>query len=1241
MKSGISVFSLGVFLVSSIASADTPLIRTTVADSSRVAFIAQTPLSWERAVHDTLDFIRFTDSPLTDSVGYPELPVISCLVAVPDSVTPTIEYSVTDELMQRINPVYPSPAFVLVSDSSTAMFADSFVQDSAAYASTSFWPAERVCLAGETRLCDQRLLKILLYPAQYRAADSTLSTVSSFSLCVSFDSSEAVWSNIGLGELQRFVFGSPIVGYHEIEQTHALVPRNLGVVNPRTGPASPYDRMPDYVIICASGLYADCTDAIENLADHRVSTSGLDVAVVLTDAILDEFGDENQDYITDETIRAFTQHMWENWPQASVKKPDYMLLIGDHEEGSSYGSADWFLPTHVYSDYISQVLVHGFGNDEWYAYMNGNPEIKNDFPSFAVGRLSVKNGESQQTDTLTAMINNIIALEQPISTPPVTDNRRSILRLAGTGDRTDTYCQVYKDWGPERATTSTFCDWLGYNYRDHYCGDGRNFSSDDGSILSSEDFRDYCIDELKTGAGVAFYTNHGELHMFSAGLEWCEDYYTAGDVTKGCRDSTFNNYQIENQLTSTNQFYSAPFMLMLCCSAGTFNHTLHDHETRTSHTYFCHWEQTPVCDFGSDCLAEKLLKNTAVPVAGVFAASMPSGIDLYRPYGYGILKAVYRFGFGRTGDAIASARAQYEGNFMFGGLGIVSLGQYNLLGDPALDISDRVRYPNKCDLVVYPDDITVGYPVETASGFDLPVQFTVRNNGHMSSGAYDCRIIFSDGQSVNTRTVSCSTLRAGGFDTVEYTWQCTSGFTPPREITVSVEADYQVACTDSWRGNNAGEISFQLNDVYPIESGWPVETTGIVQTTPMLVNLDQDSELEVVVLAGPVLTAYDIGQTVSVLWSLGGEGFVGQRQPLAADLDQDGDIEFLLASINDEIKVVSNSGSLLYTLSNASSVFAVGNMHQRSGLELCAASADGNYLRLYYWDNSGMNLISTKDFDYTGIRSPVSLSIASVTGSSYDDAVYFNGGTSASFPEEEEKTSVEIYNWGTSTLEYSDTWNEYVNGNIRLTAGVLSGIGSVGFPQGVYDTTSDPAQIIEPDEGTPEISCSNTNVQQATNLNCGVFADWVAGSGADTFVLPSEKQCMAWDVVGDPISGFPTALSGSQQGSVVSPAALGNINASSYADVFFSTVLNEDCNIVGYSQTGNPLSASGFPYILPEDVSTGGGIAIGDLDRDGKVEIVFGSNDCMLHCWEFGSCTTGYLPWPQYQHDCGRTGVLE
>ncbi|MCK5036227.1 MAG: hypothetical protein KAS73_10070 [Candidatus Sabulitectum sp.] len=1217
---------------------DTAPIHTTTADSSSVAFIAQTPLTWETVEHDSLDYIRFRGTSVTDSIGYPELPMITCLVAVPDSVTPALEFAMSVVTEQTVNPVYPAPAHILSDQYNTAAIVDSFVQNSTAYLSDEFWPTERVRIIGETRICDQRLLKVQLFPALYRASDSTLSTVSSFSVSVSFDSASAVWSDIGLGAFQRMVTGSPVVGYHEVDQTHAPVPEYFGRVDPENGPS----RMPDYVIICASGLFVQCKDAIEDLAEHRVSLNGFDVALVTTDDIVDDFG-SGQSYITDDIIRNFTEHMWNDWPQASVKKPGYLLLIGDHED-ASYEAEDWFLPTHEYSSPGSSGTIEHIGNDEWYAYFNGNTEICNDFPDMMVGRLSIKNGSTTRTDTLSTLIQNLIDLEQPIQYAPVTDNRRRIVRLAGTGgDDGDTFLQVYCSWDPDRLWTGEFSDWLGYDYTTWYCGDGRNFSSSDGSVLSSADFRDACIDELKSGAGVAFYTNHGEYHMFSAGLEYCPQYAYPEVTTKGTRDSTFNNWQIENNLTAHNQNYSAPFILMLCCSAGTFNHTQYIHSHRRSHRYYCLWDQGPNFDFGTDCIAEKMFKNTAVPVAGVFASSQPSDIDNYSSYGMGILEAIYARGHGRLGDAIASARMEYMGDFIkTDGTFSRAISQYNLLGDPALDISDRVRYPNKCDLEIYTSDINISqYPWETSTGINLPVSFTIQNNGNQESDEYDVRITVSHGTSVNVSYLyDCDEIPRGGSVVYEHPYT-PSSLNMPLDVTVKVEVDFNEDCSDSWRGNNEAEATVQLADTYPTQSGWAVEVEGVITTTPILTNLDSDPELEIVAFTGTSLTAFDTDGTE--MWQLSQQGFIDYAHPLAADLDADGHTEILLYCIDGDIKIVSYQGTVIDSLENATKVFAVGNLSNNTGLELCVAY--GNTMGLYGLSNGSLTSLATKNFGYQYTRSPVSLVCSDLGGSqNYQDVAYLNGGFYEDIPNPPpRKSTIEVYNWSTSSSVYSNTWNEYVN-SVHLAAGTLAGIESIGYPaRYFYSSADDPAQIIEPGEAIEVVSCSNVDVLQTVQLIQGVFADWDSYvSGADTYVLPSERQCMGWDVDGEKLDNFPTAFPAASMGSLNSPASLGDLNGDGEADVLLSTELSGDYNLLAYDSDGYPLDNSlSFPYTLPGDVSATGGFAIADIDRDGKVEIIFGASDGLLHCWELGTCATGYAPWTQYQHDAGRTGVRE
>ncbi len=172
---------------------------------------------------------------------------------------------------------------------------------------------------------------------------------------------------------------------------------------------------------------------------------------------------------------------------------------------------------------------------------------------------------------------------------------------------------------------------------------------------------------------------------------------------------------------------------------------------------------------------------------------------------------------------------------------------------------------------------------------------------------------------------------------------------------------------------------------------------------------------------------------------------------------------------------------------------------------------DAKTLKLYYWDSTNERFvqISSKGFSYGTDRIPLSMSVSSVSGGTYDDVCYYNGGSSG-FPPQEEKSSIEIYNWSSTTHVHTETWNEYGRGSITLPSGELAGTGSVGIPRGTFDsgsTTDDPALIIEPDETIEEVSCSKTNVVSA-NTSGTEFCRLVAGSGTDTLFV-SERQLTA------------------------------------------------------------------------------------------------------------------------------------
>ncbi|RKZ06726.1 hypothetical protein DRQ25_13300 [Candidatus Fermentibacteria bacterium] len=212
-----------------------------------------------------------------------------------------------------------------------------------------------------------------------------------------------------------------------------------------------------------------------------------------------------------------------------------------------------------------------------------------------------------------------------------------------------------------------------------------------------------------------------------------------------------------------------------------------------------------------------------------------------------------------------------------------------------------------------------------------------------------------------------------------------------------------------------------------------------------------------------------------------------------------------------------------------------------------------------------------------------------------------------------------------------------------LAAGELASTKMVGYSFGSYDYLSDdPAMLVEFNGTTKVYDCDNgdTNVG---SLLCGVFADWDEGvSGADAFVLPSEVECLAWDYEGEMLADWPTDVySDPELNSSISPTALGDLDGDGVADVLFSTELSGVYSVLGYGSDGYSLGDIDFPIALPDGVAALGGFSIANIDQDSNIEIVFGTTDGLLHCWEFGTCSTGYAPWVQFQHDHSRTGVLE
>jgi hypothetical protein len=182
----------------------------------------------------------------------------------------------------------------------------------------------------------------------------------------------------------------------------------------------------------------------------------------------------------------------------------------------------------------------------------------------------------------------------------------------------------------------------------------------------------------------------------------------------------------------------------------------------------------------------------------------------------------------------------------------------------------------------------------------------------------------------------------------------------------------------------------------------------------------------------------------------------------------------------------------------------------------------------------------------------------------------------------------------------------------------------------------DPVHILDADDLSVTAECDGDPTLYSSQVLCCLMADWVTGTGVDRILAVAENQDFTWDEEGgDPLSGWSVKY-GDAAGTSRPPfPALGNLDYSGQEDLITAT---RKGSVFAYNSSAQSLTTLGFPYILPSEVY--GGFVVADIDRDGTVEVVFGTMDNYLHVWELGECSTGYAPWTQCQHDAGRSGAL-
>jgi hypothetical protein len=940
--------------------------------------------------------------------------------------------------------------------------------------------------------------------------------------------------------------------------------------------------------------------------------------------------------------------MWDWGQPSSTKRPSYLLLIGDHEDTDS-SSAGWFLPTKVYEVSNDSIWIgeNSIGDDDWYAYLDEPYTDLLSYPDMMVGRLPVR-----RTSTLQDMIDVIIAYEAE-STLPEPDSlscRREILHLYGN-DITE------QPFYPDSNWTSEICGWCGYDWDYVYGGDFDASTSSDGSTMTSLVWDSLLTSYLSTGQLITIYVDHGIPHLFSGGMD-----YTPGAPFEfqGIPDSVFNCFDVDSLSYEEVAHHGYPFIINACCATGRFCHTIEEHtNSGDPRWYYCQNENPAAGDtfhFPVDCIGEKFIKNTDMGAIGFFAASAFTYSHGYPYMVDGIAGAILRLGLTRIGDAIASMR--FENMDMRLQPNRRDIALFNLLGDPALDLGDRVKFPDCCDLIVAPSDLDVSrYPTMSLGGTTTAcLQSTIRNAGADSSGSFDAdlRIQVSAINYDTTLTETFPSIAPGQDTTLSFGgWRVPGSLTCDMDIRLTCTADVDEDCTESWTGNNMASRTISILDFYPNDEGWPVRLPGSIKSPPALVDLDNDGDLDIIVVVGSqTIMAIDPEDPDDPSWSTNirrtncpiSDG--GFSIPVVGDVTGDGDPEVVIDTIDRLVVLDGEDGDLMCSFSHdtlgkawsegphspvLADIFAeTGGLTSRN--EIACVCDETFYVLRYQGDSLAkldsivVNSDPSEEIRYTW------LAASELDGENGDDLVYSEtllDGT-------QYDSRIALYSSDSLGAFYLETsWTDRRLNSIPAIGDIGSSGTMIAISKlPVSGSDENPADFLDPVDLSVAASCTTSSSSASDQALCCMMVDWVGGASLDRMLVPSAEQNCVFDEYGneDWYVIYPRTTS-----SRPPFAALGDIDDDGSADIING--IRSQGIVYAYDDEGNPIGGAGFPFDLPCQVF--GGFLIADIDEDGKIEVVFGTVDNYLHVWQFDDCDSSYAPWPQVQHDAMRSGVLE
>ncbi len=406
------------------------------------------------------------------------------------------------------------------------------------------------------------------------------------------------------------------------------------------------------------------------------------------------------------------------------------------------------------------------------------------------------------------------------------------------------------------------------------------------------------------------------------------------------------------------------------------------------------------------------------------------------------------------------------------------------------------------------------------------------------------------------------------------------------DIDMDGDLDVIIQCSDGWID--------VLDDDGSSMSGWPVSggwSTGDpdVKASPAIVNLVGD-----LTTAPEILAVHPSGSNGFMANGTSITGWTGiyssdyewhvLSSPVAGDFNNDSDYEYVLGR---QHETSSSNGHVFYGQeANGTSIWSKNWGYYEavsSTPSLCDVDNDGELEALVITD-----YLTISPMDDYGTLYCLDASTGTVEWSYYSFGMFI--------------------------------WGAVVTGNLDSDPQMeIIASGTAGGPV---------TRVIDGTSGTPQDTKSTGTVY------AGASVSDVDNDGDLDVVVSSSSSggtLHCWNgATGDYLPGFPLSLGTYTKTGV----SLGDIDADGYQEIL---IAGTDGKLHSINHDGT--ETGGFPITVSSN-QLSGQPALGDIDGDGRLEIVFGEqNNSVIHCYEMGE-NSAYtsLSWPQFQFDAMNSG---